>query len=312
VTLRFSVCLLAVCLFAVRQGPAQQLTIRPTLQTGDSFQLEYTRIVEDSRRPQANGRIRAVVTVRVAEANPKGFLLAWTSGASSVDNPEIVKNPVAAAAANALKDYTLEVQLGPDGQYLGLRNEAATGAKLQSDMDAMIESLGRQLANPAQRQSAGALVRRLMSPPVLLGQATRDVRTYFALNGVEATAGKPAVQSMEQPAPFGTGLLAATYTLVLDSMDAHSARLSSTTAYDGQELSRLAARFFAQLAGGAPAAAASPSLEMADSAAYTYNRAYGLMSDIVVRRRLTGSGGVNRLDGWDVKLIRHPGEESRP
>ena len=300
-----------VCLLAVWLASAQELTLRPTLQAGDSFQLEYTRIIEDSRRPQANGRIRAFIAVHVLEANPKGFLLRWTSGASSVDNPEIVRNPVAAAAASALKDHALEVQLGPDGQYLGLRNQAATAARLQAAMDKMLESLGRQFTDPAQRQSVEGLVRRLMSPQVLLGQATRDVQTYFALNGIAIAAGKPAVQAIEQPAPFGGGTLAATYTLALDSMDAHSARLSSATAYDSEELSRMASRFFAQLTAGSQAPAAPPALEMADSAAYTYNRAYGLMSDILVRRRLTGAGGMNRLEGWDVKLMRHPGEDGR-
>ena len=114
---------------------------------------------------------------------------------------------------------------------------------------------------------------------------------------------------LQQPSPFGGGAIPARFRLTLDSLDAHSASLATTTTYDPQAVARFSAQLLAQAAPAAQAPAAQPpALHIEDSAAYTYNRAFGLMSDVVVRRRVSASGTLNALDGWDIRLTRRPGQ----
>lgn len=308
-TLRPFLFLLPLCLAFSGHAFSQELTLRPTLQVDDTFELEIIRLREDSRRPQMNGRSRTPIHVRVLESNPKGLLLEWKQGATEFDNPEIIKNPIAAAASNAVKDLVLQLELNPAGQFARLRNEAEVTAKLQTVMESLLTALGRQIPDANQRQQVESLVRRLMSPPVLLASATRDAQTYFALNGATVDKEKPFTADLQQPSPFGGGAIPARFRLTLDSLDAHSASLATTTTYDPQAVARFSAQLLAQAApASAQSAAKPPALHIEDSAAYTYNRAFGLMSDVVVRRRVSASGALNALDGWDIRLTRRPGQ----
>lgn len=284
---------------------AQELTLRPSLRVGDSFELELVRVREDSRRPQANGKSRTVVRVRVLEAGPKGFVLEWQQGATAFDNPEIVKNPIAAAAANAVKDMSIEAILGSDGEYVGLRNQAEVAGKLQSMLDGMLSSIGKQLRDPSQRQTVETLARRLMSPEFLLSAAASDVQTYFGLHGAVLVKGKSVETAIQQPSPLGSGTVPATFRVTLESLDAHEANLSSDTAYDPRALAALTKQLAAQAAPGATSTPLS-TVEMTDSGRYIYNRAFGLMNELAITRRIVAGEGATRVDGREIRLLTRP------
>ena len=272
---------------------------------GDSFELELVRVREDSRRPQANGKSRTVVRVRVLEAGPKGFVLEWQQGATAFDNPEIVKNPIAAAAANAVKDMSIEAILGSDGEYVGLRNQAEVAGKLQSMLDGMLSSIGKQLQDPSQRQTVETLARRLMSPEFLLSAAASDVQTYFGLHGAVLVKGKSVETPIQQPSPLGSGTVPATFRVTLESLDAHQANLSSDTAYDPRALAALTKQLAAQAAPGATSTPLS-TVEMTDSGRYIYNRAFGLMNEVAITRRIVAGEGATRVDGREIRLLTRP------
>jgi len=272
---------------------------------GDSFELELVRVREDSRRPQANGKSRTVVRVRVLEAGPKGFVLEWQQGATAFDNPEIVKNPIAAAAANAVKDMSIEAILGSDGEYVGLRNQAEVAGKLQSMLDGMLSSIGKQLQDPSQRQTVETLARRLMSPEFLLSAAASDVQTYFGLHGAVLVKGKSVETPIQQPSPLGSGTVPATFRVTLESLDAHQANLSSDTAYDSRALAALTKQLAAQAAPGATSTLPS-TVEMTDSGRYIYNRAFGLMNELAITRRIVAGEGATRVDGREIRLLTRP------
>jgi len=301
---RFAVyLLLSVCALA------QEIELRPQLRAGDAFELEYVRAREDSRRPQMSGSSRTPVHVRVLEAGPKGFVLDWRQGATAFDNPEIVKNPIAAAAANAVKDMRLEAVLGPDGAFQRLRNEAEVLPKLQSMLDGMLAAFGQQLPDPTQRQTVENLIRRLMSPRTLLSSATHDLQTYFGLHGAKLTKGETVETLIEQPSPLGSGTIPAAFRLTLESMDAHEAKILSATEYDGRALSALTAQLLAQAASGAantPPPVQPRAVEMSDSGRYVYSRAFGIMSEVVVTRRIVAGDALNRTDGWEIRLVKRP------
>ena len=290
---------------APRLAPAQVLSLRPSLQVGDQFELELIRSREDAARPQSNGKSRTVIHVAVLEAGAKGFLLEWRQGATSYNNPDIVKNPVAAAAANAFKDMRLEVILGPNGNFTGLRNQEEVTAKLQSALDSMLSTLVPRVENPQERKTAEAIVRRLMSPQILLSTAASDVQTYFGVYGLSVSKGKPVENIVQQTSPLGPGAIPATFRLTLETLDAHQATLTSTTSHDPRVLAELTKQLLAK----APPGSVSnppPTLEMSDLGRYVYNRAFGLMNEVNIARRVTVGPGTARIDGRQIRLLTRP------
>ncbi|MEP7366600.1 MAG: hypothetical protein ABI972_25360 [Acidobacteriota bacterium] len=262
---------------------AQELALRPTLQSGDVFELELVRSREDSRRPQLNGSSRTPVQVRVLEAGPNGFVLAWRPGATSFDNPEIVKNPVAALAANALKDTPLEIVLDPGGKFSGLRNQAAVTTKLLALRDESFARYSAGLDDPQRKQAVANIVQRLLAPEALLSAAAADVQTYFSLHGSKLTRAKPVETAIQQPSPQGSGTIAATYRVTLELLDAHEAKIATITTYPKQ-----------------------PALKLADSGYYVYNRAFGIMSDVVIVRSAAGADSFSRKDTSEIRLVTKP------
>lgn len=286
-------------------APAQELTLRPALQPGDKFELELIRSRDDAARPQSNGKSRTVIQVAVLEAGVKGFLLDWRQGATAYNNPDIVKNPVAAAAANAFKDMRLEVILAPNGSFTGLRNQDEVTGKLQSALDDMLKTLVPRVEDPQQRKTAEALVRRLMSPQVLLATAASDVQTYFGIHGLTISQAKPVENTVQQTSPLGPGAIPAHFRLTLEALDAHQATLTSTTSHDPRVLAELTKQLLARAPPGS-LPNPPPTLEMTDLGRYVYNRAFGLMNEVNIARRVTVGPGTARTDGRQVRLLTRP------
>ena len=239
---------------------AQELVIRPALKQGDVLGLELTRVHLDPSRPQTNSRMLTPVQVRVSETTPAGFVLDWRQGATSTDNPELFKNPIAAAAANALKDTSLEILLDANGKLAGLRNQAEVVAKLQALGDGLIRRYGAQIDDPQRKQELETLVRRLISPAALLASAAADVQNYFSLNGAKLTQGK----TIEAP-----GLR-----VTLESLDAHEAKIATVAA--------------------------------SGSGYFVYNRAFGIMNDVVLVRSVAAGAAAARKDTFEVHLVAKP------
>jgi hypothetical protein len=283
---------------------AVEITVRPALRPGDRFELELIRSREDSRRPQMNGRSRTPVKVQVLEAGPKELVLVWEQGATSFDNPEIVKNPIAAAAANAAKGLRLEVVLSPEGKYLRLRNEAEVLQKLQAVVDGMLTSMAAQTPDPAQRKSVEALIRRVMSPQVMLQSAASDVQSYFGLHGTTLVSGKPVETKLQQASPLGQGTIPSSLKISLDSADAHEAHITTTNTYDPASLEALTKQMLAQ--SGAPAGAKPVPIKVSDTGKYVYNRAFGIMNEIVFTRRTDAGPAGGHVDGRQYRLTTRP------
>src|SRR5688500_11562463 len=95
--------LIAAFLLKAVTSPAPEIAVKRELLANDQFRLEFTRIRENSARPQQNGKSRTLVDVRVISATPQGFEVDWIPGETILDNPQVAKDPLVAAAFDAVR-----------------------------------------------------------------------------------------------------------------------------------------------------------------------------------------------------------------
>ena len=116
-----------------------------------------------------------------------------------------------------------------------------------------------------------------------------------------------ATADLEQPNPLGGGTLPATFRIAAESVTAAVAVFTTNTTYDSAALRRLTEALAEQAGAPIPPGdlAALPPIEMADEGRYVFDRATGLMREVIVTRRIT-AGASRRVDGWEIRLIGGP------
>jgi hypothetical protein len=285
---------------------AQEVTIAPRLQDGDEFQLALIRTRENSAQPQQNVRSTTLVNVRVLSVTPDGMLLEWAPGEATFDNPAFAQNPLVAAAVRAVRDMRFRLTLNADGELTGLANRDEVLPKLQSVVNALLQPLSARLP-PEQRQAMLRAAGQVLSPDVLAAGATREAGIYFGLNGVTISGPDTVEVDIEQSSPFGAGTIPASFGVRLESATSAAATLSTVTTYDPAALSRMMQSLVKEMGIVIPPdqLAKMPPLDISDTGRYVFSRDVGLMTEVIVTRRAL-AGAVQRLDGWEIRLLQPP------
>ena len=180
----------------------EEVEIVPRWRAGDEFSLKVIHTRENSSRPEQNAKSTTTIAVRVLTATPEGSTLEWTPGDASLDNPQLARDPMLAAAMNAVRGVSLHLQLSRDGEFTGLSNRDEVVSRLQTATDAMVRELTAKLPEEQHAQFR-ATMGSVLSPAMLIASATRDVQTYFGLNGATLAVGEPVEVELQQPNPFG-------------------------------------------------------------------------------------------------------------
>lgn len=306
--LRLRVLLSTIALFiaCARPAQAQDIAIKPLLRAGDQFRLEVTRLRENSARPQLDGKSTTPVDVRVETVTESGSMLAWTSGTTTFENPQLAQNPLLVAAAKAVAGLVLRINLNADGELTGLANEAEVVSKLKATVDAIVSALAAKLPDE-QKKPFQAVIGQLLSPAVLIASATREAQIYFGLNGVAVSPGEAVERSVDQPNPLGSGSIPAMVTISAESATADSATLLTRSSYDPESLRKVTLGFIEQSGKRLPpeALAKLPQIQMDDTGRYVLDRPVGLMREVTVNRRVS-AGANQRVDGWEIRLTQPP------
>lgn len=280
-----------------------EVTIRPALRTGDEFHLELVRIRENSARPDQDARATTPVTVKAIAVAPEGSTLEWTPGLATLSNPKLGADPLLSAAEKAIGGLSLRLRLNGDGEIERLENAVEVAATLQKATKIVVDGLMATL--PAeQRAQFQALLSQTMSPAALLGSAMRDAQTYFGLNGIALEVGGQFAAKLEQPSPLG-GVIPAMFEVRLQSATADTAVLATTTTYDGEALLQMTKTLLERAGAPVPGELAQVSLRMSDSGRFVFDRASGLMREVIVDRRVEAPG-MKQRDGWEIRLIKVP------
>jgi hypothetical protein len=285
---------------------AQDIRITPKLRAGDAFRLEITRTRENSPASPQGGKSSTTIDVRVLTVTPEGSTLEWESGATAANIPA-AQEPLMLAASDAMSGMKPVIRLTPDGEVDGLVNEAEVLAKVQAAVDIIRRGLLEKMPPAANRQGFEAMLAQVLSPATLIGTVMRDARTYFGLNGVELAVGETPTADIEQPNPIGGEALPAKFSVHIESATADTAVLVTTTTYDGGALMRVTRQLLEKA--GAPVSpeelAKYPAMQMGDEGRFVFDRAAGLMREVIVNRRLSVAG-QGRLDRTEIRLVAPP------
>ena len=296
----FSFILIATPLFA------QDILISPKLRAGDEYRLELIRIRENTAQPQQNGKSRTVAKVRVLTANSEGYVIEWMFGETVIENAQAAADPFVAAASKAVSDIPFRITLNADGEFTGLANQAEVMPKLQALVDTIIQGASARLPED-QRKAFLNFVNQLLSPAALIASSTRDVQTYFGLNGVELAAGETAEADLQVPSPLGGGAIPAKFRVQMESATPDSSSLKTTTTYEAAALLRMTQSLAQQAGATIPPEELKkmPPMEMSDDGKYLFDRTVGLMREVIVNRRIS-LGPMRRTDGLEIRLVSGP------
>jgi hypothetical protein len=256
----FSFILIAPPLFA-----QDNISISPKLRAGDEFRLELIRIRENSAQPQQNGKSLTVANVRVVTADSDGYVLEWIFGETVIDNPQAAADPIVAAASKAVSNIPLRISLSAEGEFTGLANQDEVMPKLQALVDTIMQGMAARVPED-QRKAFLNFVNQVLSPAALIASSTRDVQTYFGLNGVELAEGETAGADLQVPSPVGGGAIPAKFRVQMESATLDSSSLKTTTTYDAAALLRISQSLAQQAGAKIPPEelARMPVMEMSD------------------------------------------------
>jgi len=284
----------------------QQIEVAPRLKAGDEFSLNVIHARENSSRPEQNAKSTTTIAVRVLTATPEGLTLAWTPGDSSIDNPQLARDPMITAAMDAVRGVSLHLKLSPDGEYNGLSNENEVVSRLQKAADGMMRELMKKLPED-KRSQFQSMMSSVLSPTMLIASATRDAQTYFDMNGATLDVGKPVEVEIQQPNPFGGEPMPARLRATAASATTTEAVINTTTTYDAAVLVKMTEALVAKTGQSLTPEqiAKAPPMKMADEARYVLDRKLGLIREAQLERRVE-AGPTRRLDRWDFRLLKAP------
>jgi hypothetical protein len=299
-------CLALTLSVVPRLALAQDVTIAPKLAIGDEFRLALVRTRDNSAQPQQNSTSRTVISVRVTSAGADGYVLDWVPGETVVDNPQLAQNPVVMAAVEAVRGLRFRLTLNPDGELTGLANQDEILPKLKSMMDTIVQQILAGIPDD-ERTAMVSFMNQVLSPEVLVSSATREAGIYFGLNGVSLASGEVAEIELQQPSPFGGGVIPGIFRVRMDSITTNSVSLTTETTYDSTALLRLTESLIKQAGKPIPPSelAKVPPIDMNDDGTFVFDRTVGLMREVTMIRRVV-AGTNQRLDRWEMRLLDGP------
>lgn len=285
---------------------AQDITIAPKLAIGDEFRLALVRTRDNSAQPQQNSTSRTVISVRVTSAGADGYVLDWMPGETEVDNQQLAQNPVVMAAVEAVRGLRFRLTLNADGELTGLANQDEILPKLKSMMDTIVQQILAGIPDD-ERTAMVSFMNQVLSPEVLVSSATREAGIYFGLNGISLASGEVAEIELQQPSPFGGGVIPGIFRVRMDSLTTNSVSLTTETTYDSTALLRLTESLVRQAGKPIPPTelAKVPPIDMNDDGTFVFDRTVGLMREVTMIRRVV-AGSNQRLDRWDMRLLDGP------
>lgn len=299
-------CLAVTLIVAPGLALAQDVTIAPKLAAGDEFRLALVRTRDNSAQPQQNSTSRTVISVRVTSAGVDGYVLDWVPGETVVDNQQLAQNPVVMAAVEAVRGLRFRLTLNADGELTGLANQDEILPKLQSMMDTIVQQILAGIPDD-ERTAMVSFMNQVLSPEVLVSSATREAGIYFGLNGVSLASGEVAEIELQQPSPFGGGVIPGIFRVRMDSITPNAVSLITETTYDSTALLRLTESLIRQAGRPIPPSelAKVPPIDMNDDGTFVFDRTVGLMREVTMIRRVV-AGTNQRLDRWEMRLLDGP------
>jgi|GEM_PF-3065324 len=284
---------------------AEAIEIRPLYEVGESFQIKIRTTREGAR---VDGGSTSYVQVETMEANEDGALLLWKWGAAETDDPAMMQNPIMKAAVSAMEGLDYEVELSELGEYVGLRNEEAVLDRLE-EMASIVEGqIAAAIPEGPQRDQVLGVMRQILSGPVLMQSATKQVELFFALAGVDLDSEETVTFPYAEPSPTGEGEFSGEITVSVAELDRENAlaHIDWLNNIDDEAVAVILAPILKSLTAQLPEGA-MPELSITDRSRYEVDLTNGWTRSVRHVRTIEG-GPKKRIDTTIITIEPDGGE----
>ncbi|MGE0642767.1 MAG: hypothetical protein AB7P24_03760 [Nitrospira sp.] len=221
--------LLCLCLlpWSVQHAAAQSVEIIPHWKTGDSVELIVTRVREKSLdgRSTRSGTTHTRFSLEVLRADPQGYLVGWTVGATTFEVPAPSES-ILRQVVGLMQGLQIQLEIDPHGAITGVRNWEALRNEMQKKLDALsanAAALQRENADQALMGNLRAQWDVMFSTKAQIERVcTRDAQTYFRIFGRTYTRGQHDEYQSVLDNPLGGAPLPAHTDIVLKSFEDRS------------------------------------------------------------------------------------------
>jgi hypothetical protein len=282
---------------------AQVVSVEPGQQWKVDDETRYERLT--TRTDSAASRpttARTPITVRVMEARPDGYVVAWQYGPIDLSPPVSgATDPVEALKA-LMANVELVIEVNDKGQFGSLRNwQQVRDAALP-----LVDKMPLPANMPAAAQKEQSAMRsRVFSTKegienVLLG----EVKLFFLFYG-RRLAPDAAAKYDQIPNPLGGVPLPANLTIKLERADAQTATLRYTLALDPERSGKVIVETFSAMFSGmgksvspAEVDAVASSLNIGDTAVLVFDLATRWPQTLTYERRMEmmGRSRIDRVE----------------
>lgn len=225
---------------SVKKPVEQVIDLTPKWKVGDTLSLDLVRKVSATNplTKQPLPEMTQSVTLSVLQANKDGFVVEWKYGDITIGGEKAPPEAVSDPGVALLQSLSIEIELSPSCELLGVRNVDAVLTKLDKAREAAEEQsraareAGKALGKPnletaeteRRMQEAVENLKKFMAEMrkntahmqnMLLGEAGH----YFVGQGWQFEPGKERVLPREAPNPFGGSPFMYTWKLAMRNYD---------------------------------------------------------------------------------------------
>jgi hypothetical protein len=220
--LAFSVVGAAPVGFAQEQN--RKVALAPHWKKGEKRQYTMIKGRRNVRGASTvSGRGTTPIRIEVLDVNEAGYLIGWTAGETTIEDPAQAANPLTRAMVDLAKDTTIALQLDRATKLLGVRNwpQLQTMARKVVDLSlqAMKKSGEDEAALAKTRQQILAMFSTRQQVETLF---TRSSQVFFAPLGQEYVPGRPMEYKDRLPNPLGGDPFPTRASFTLEKVDTAS------------------------------------------------------------------------------------------
>lgn len=182
------------------------IEVVPRWKVGDKLNYTFTK----SRQKTNNGVVgpksgaRTPIEIEVAEATADGFVVRWTIGEATFDDPKQAENPIVRRMGNLVAGFTLVLELDQEATVTGMRNWDELKALSGKILDTLTTELQTAGLDQATITALQTQVSTMFSTKEQIEQfCVRETRLFFLPIGRRYTPGQPEEYEEHLPNPLG-------------------------------------------------------------------------------------------------------------
>lgn len=300
-----------LCIFIaslLASGPllAETLNIRPGLRTGEIYRWDYQRAMEQESegKPKKSGASITAVTAKVLESSASGYVLEWRYGKTRLldsDQAKVLAQKDMQWIWDFAKELRFELQLGPDGQFVQLRNYEQIKPKIDRMIEHMLAMAAQEnKSSPDEMKQVGDMVRGMFSGRDRVeALMLKDVRLLLFPFGISLDSNAPLTYQAPLANPFGGENLQADGMISLTSLNRKRgiATVSLDQKLSSDSVTKMITAMTQKMGEKRPPPEVLAKLkaDITDKASYTVNLKSGFASKVEFMRTVYMPGG-HRID----------------